>query len=140
MGQKNLCNECKISSLSFKMFNNFKDFCHSYLILNNILQCLMVTHESLLIIKLVNLRTEDDLNVLKICTQYTDAKSILMFEKLNNLFLQSQNSLSNHKFKQCHKIAEIFTLKYLHLLQNLKIVYSHWQHMISHITWKVIAY
>ena len=50
------------------MFNNFKDFCHSYLILNNILQCLMVTHESLLIIKLVNLRTEDDLIVLKICT------------------------------------------------------------------------
>ena len=47
---------------------------HSYLILNNILQCLMVAHESLLIIKLVNLIKEDDLNVLKIYTLYTDAK------------------------------------------------------------------
>ena len=58
------------------MFNNFKDLHagHSYLILNNILQCLMVAHESLLIIKLVNLRKEDDLNVLKIYTLYTDAK------------------------------------------------------------------
>ena len=34
----------------------------------------MVAHESLLIIKLVNLRKEDDLNVLKIYTLYTDAK------------------------------------------------------------------
>lgn len=57
----------------------------------------------------MNLRTEDDLNVLKIYTLYIDAKLIMMFEKLNNLFWQSQNSLSNHKFKQCHKIAEIFT-------------------------------
>lgn len=69
----------------------------------------MVAHEFLLIIKLVNLRTEDDLDDLKIYTLYSHAKSILMFGKLNNLFLQSQNSLSNHKFKQCHKIAEIFT-------------------------------
>ena len=54
-----------------------------------------------------------------------------MFEKLNNLFLQSQNSLSYHKFKQGHKIAETFILKYLNLLQNPQIVYSYWQHMIS---------
>lgn len=63
-----------------------KDLCYSYLILNDILQCLMVAHEFLLIIKLVNLRTEDDLNVLKIYTLYIDAKLIMMFEKLNNLF------------------------------------------------------
>lgn len=130
------CTECKISSLSFKMFNNFKDFCYSYLILNNILQCLMVAHESLLIIKLVNLRTEDDLNVLKIYTLQTDAKLILMFEKLNSLIskvrILYQITNSNNATKQ---------QKYnLHLLQTPKIVYSHWQHMISHVTWKLIAY
>lgn len=46
------------------------------------------------------------LNVLKIYTLYTDAKLILMFEELHNLFLQSQNSIKS-QIKQCHKIAEM---------------------------------
>lgn len=132
------CNECKISSLSFKMFNNFKDFCYSYLILNNILQCLMVAHESLLIIKLVNLRTEDDLNVLKIYALYIHCIPILilMFEKLNNLIYKGRilYQITNSTMPQNS------TNIILHLLQNPKIVYSHWQHMILHITWKLIAY
>ena len=98
----------------------------------------MVAHESLLIIKLVNLRTEDDLNVLKIYTLYIHCIPILilMFEKLNNLIYKGRilYQITNSTMPQNS------TNIILHLLQNPKIVYSHWQDMILHITWKLIAY